>query len=336
MSGEYLIYGSELSPYSVKLRAYARYTCLPHRWILRGAANQAEFQAKAKLPLVPLLVTPDGEGRQDSTPVMEWMRATTAHFDTEPDDPLRAFLSALIEEYADEWVNKPMFHYRWTYEADQLSAAWRIAASILGPDAGRRQVQDLADGIRARMTGRLGFVGSSPETAPVIEDSFRRLLEILEAHLKGARLYLFGMRPCFADFGLAAQLYEMSTDPSPQGLMQHFPETLAWIARMTTPTAYGEFEIWDHLAPTLTPLLTDEIAGRFLPWSDANAKALAAGEASFAVELGGRAFRQDVQKYHARSLAEIRRKAAIATAASPELAGLLGTAGCARWLTTDG
>ena len=69
------IYGSELSPYSVKVRSYFRYKGLPHEWLLRSPANQAEFQKYAKLPLVPLVVTPDGEGIQDSTPIIERFEA---------------------------------------------------------------------------------------------------------------------------------------------------------------------------------------------------------------------------------------------------------------------
>ena len=55
------IFGSELSPYSVKVRSFFRYKNVAHEWILRSPAVQAEFQKYAKLPLVPLVVTPEGE-----------------------------------------------------------------------------------------------------------------------------------------------------------------------------------------------------------------------------------------------------------------------------------
>ncbi|MGB1110622.1 MAG: hypothetical protein ACPG4N_09715, partial [Gammaproteobacteria bacterium] len=38
----------------------------------------------------------------------------------------------------------------------------------------------------------------------------------------------------------------------------------------------------------MLPFLTEQVGALFLPWSDANAKALAAGEESFEVELAGR------------------------------------------------
>ena len=93
----YRIFGSELSPYSVKVRSYFRYKGLAHEWLLRSPANQAEFQKYAKLPLVPLVVTPQGEGVQDSTPIIERFERDSPTLT--PGDPALAFISALIEEF---------------------------------------------------------------------------------------------------------------------------------------------------------------------------------------------------------------------------------------------
>jgi hypothetical protein len=158
-----------------------------------------------------------------------------------------------------------------------------------------------------------------------------REIELLEAHL-AARPYVMGARPCMADLGLFCQLYESSTDPTPGALIrERVPRVLAWIERMLTPEAEGDFEPWDALAPTLGPLLRSEVGELFLPWSDANARALAAGEESFAVELKGGTFRQDVQKYHAKSLGAIRAKYAAVSDRS-RLDPILQETGCARYL----
>ena len=68
MPGSYRIYGAEMSPYSVKVRSYFRYKGVPHRWIVRNADTDAEYQQYAKIQIVPLVVTPDDVAIQDSTP----------------------------------------------------------------------------------------------------------------------------------------------------------------------------------------------------------------------------------------------------------------------------
>jgi glutathione S-transferase len=325
------IFGVELSPYSVKVRSYFRYKGIPHEWIVRGPATQAEFQKYAKLPLVPLVVTPEGEGIQDSTPIIEHFEALFPEPPIHPREPAAAFLSALLEEFGDEWGNKWMFHYRWRREEDQLSAAARLAEVMAPPGLDAEQQRGVAAGIRERMVGRVWFVGSSDQTAPQIEESFEASVAILERHLR-SRPYLFGRRPAFADFGLWGQLYQCSTDPTCGRILRaRAPSLLAWIARMLEPKGEGDFEPWSALEPTLFPLLEQQVGALFLPWSDANARALAAGQEEFSVQLAGRTFTQKPQKYHARSLAALRaRYAGVRERAA--LDPILARAGCLDWL----
>ncbi|MEC9344792.1 MAG: glutathione S-transferase family protein [Pseudomonadota bacterium] len=331
MSVTYRVFGSELSPYSVKVRSWFRYKQAPHEWILRSAANMEEFKRYAKLPLIPLVVTPDGKGLQDSTPIMETLESVFPEPATDPADPALRFLSHLIEEYGDEWGNKPMFHYRWAFAADAEDTARRIAAQMLGPDAPAAKQQAAATGIVERMVPRRSFVGSSDETAGEIEGSLDRQLEFLERHL-ASRPYLFGGRPCFGDLGLFAELYEASTDPTPGAIMRDMaPNTLAWIGRMLDPKVEGKFEGFETLAPALKPLLADEIGARFLPWSQANAEALAANQETMEVMLPKGPFRQTPQKYHARSLAIIKGKYA-EVRDNAALRQLLDETGCLKWL----
>ena len=70
MTKDYLIYGAELSPYSVKVRSYLRYKEIPHQWIIRNQQTQKEFNKLAKIQVIPLVVTPEQEVRQDSTPII--------------------------------------------------------------------------------------------------------------------------------------------------------------------------------------------------------------------------------------------------------------------------
>ena len=304
------IYGSELSPYSVKVRSFFRYKNIDHDWIPRSPAVQAEFQKYAKLPLVPLVVTPEGEGIQDSTPILERFEASHPEPSVTPDDPALAFVSALLEEYGDEWGNKWMFHYRWRYQPDVWSTAERIAQQMMGAQGTLAVAQ-----ARAAVAERM------------IEASFARALGLIDAHL-ASRPYLLGGRPAMADFGLWAQLYEAATDPTPGAIVRaSAPNVMAWIQRMLSPRIDGEFETLAALLPTLMPLLANEVGALFLPWSAANAAAIGRGDKSFAMSLGGAEWTQEPQKYHARSLAEIRRKFTVARGAAG-LEPLLADSGC--------
>lgn len=326
MSNLYRIFGMELSPYSVKVRSYFRYKKIPHEWIVRSIEVMDEFNRYAKLPLIPLVVTPDGKAMQDSTPIIEKIEAVVPEPALQPADPVLAFLSALVEEYGDEWGNKPMFHYRWFYEADAESAADRIARAM-NPGLDAEGLANVKAAVKGRMVPRLSFVGSSPATKDQIEASFRRQVAILERHLDG-RAYLFGGRPALGDLGLYAQLYECLTDPTPgQIIRDTAPRTRAWIERMLDPTATGDFETWERLEPTLMPFLRDEIGPTFFPWTLANAQAIASGADQMTCTLDGKPFAQEPQKYHAKSLAALRERYA-RVADKSRLDTILERAGC--------
>src|SRR6202162_3713953 len=182
MADVYRIFGAEISPYSVKTRSYFRYKAIPHQWILRNAASQAEYDKYAKMPIIPLVVTPDGKGIQDSTPIIDAMERLFPEPSIHPEDPVAHFVSALIEEFGDEWGNKWMFHYRWARDVDQRASAGRIAR-MRGPDASEQEHEAFASQVRARMVDRVWFVGSNAVTASQIEAGFLEVLGLLGRRL---------------------------------------------------------------------------------------------------------------------------------------------------------
>jgi glutathione S-transferase len=324
MADKYRIIGAEMSPYSVKVRSYFRYKAIPHQWVLRSAASQGEFEKYARMPIIPLVITPDGAGIQDSTPIIETTEKLHPEPSIHPHDPVVGFISALIEEFGDEWGNKWMFHYRWARDVDQISSAGRIAR-MRAPNASEQEHEGSAGQVRKRMVDRVWFVGSNEVTAPQIEAGFLDMLAQLDRHLS-SRPYLFGGRPAFGDFGLWGQIYEMWTDPT-AGALIGASNVLDWVQRMLWPRAEGDFETWAQLSPTLTPILREQVGRQFIPWTCANEKALAEQREEFSVSLGGKIWTQKPQKYHARSLGMLRAK----YAAVPDKAALdpvLQTTGC--------
>lgn len=325
----YRLFGSEQSPYAIKVRSYFRYKRIPHEWLLRGPDTIAEMRRHTTTPLVPLVVTPEDEVVADSGPILERMEEDYPNPPMLPDDPALAVVARLVEGYGDEWVNKLMFHFRWWHEADRESAALRMARAQLGevvPDV----LQRAATAVRESMTSRLVYVGSAESTRPLLEASLERLLRLLDDHL-ATRHYLFGGRPACGDFGLFAQLHQCAEDPTGGQLVEAHAAVRMWIERMLSPAVEGRFDAWETLAPTLGPLLRREIAATYLPWAAANAEAVAAGRADFTVEIDGGVFTQSTQRYHATSFRRLRdRLAGISERA--DLDRILSTAGALRWL----
>ncbi len=308
MDKPYTIYGSEMSPYSHKVRSWFRYKNIPHVWVPSGpGSNDPNYKRHARLAIVPTVVLPDDEtALQDSTPIIEKLEAEYPLPVIDPQSTALTFLSTMLEEFGDEWGNKLMFHLRWYADVDMAASSLRAARLAL-PDGTDEDVTKRAAMVRERMSGRGHFVGSSDQTAPLITAYFVELLDILQRHLE-TRKYLFGARPALGDFGLAAQIYHASSDPTGGSIIRaRAPSVLEWCSRMIDPRDDGPFEAWTTLEPTMMPLL--KYIGRyFLPWSDANARALASGENMFAVQLEGRIYEQPPQKYHAKSLAVLREK----------------------------
>src|SRR5262245_21970648 len=112
MNAPFRLYGAELSPYSVKVRSYLRYKGVEFEWLQRTQARQEELAQFAKHPLLPVLVDSDDTAIQGSTPMIEALERAFPEPSITPEDTGLAFVSALLEDYADEWLNKAMVHYR--------------------------------------------------------------------------------------------------------------------------------------------------------------------------------------------------------------------------------
>ncbi len=316
MTEPYTLIGSSMSPYSVKVRSYLTYKGIPFIWEERSVLNGKKFAELARVPLVPLLLRPDGSAIQDSTLIIEdELEPKYPEPTLYPPEPAARFLSQLLEEFADEWCNKLMFFQRWRGERDRKSAAGRLAKAMFGVTWWGALAQPVTSRlVMRRMASRVAFVGGSEENVPLLQQSWGQLVEDLEAHLSG-RQYLFGGKPSLADFGLYGQLVQAYSDPTAGDYLRaHGSQLRNWLERMEAPVAMGEFEALDSLFPTLAPVLEHTVARHFLPWSEANSRAWEAGEEQVTVRLEDHTYQQQSFKYHGVSLAALREKfAAVAT-----------------------
>lgn len=303
--------GAPGSPYTRKMLALLRYRRIPYRFLAAGT-GEAEAMPKPRVALLPTFyfAGPDGalEAVTDSTPIIRRLEASHTGRSVIPTDPALACLDALIEDYADEWLTKPMFHYRWSFPADIAKAsivlpAWRnlnMSEASLGKAAqmvGERQI------------GRLGVVGSNAVTAPVIEDSYRRFLLAFETHLTGQR-FLLGGRPAASDFAVFGQLTQLAAfDPTPMAIAAELaPRVVAWVGLMEDLSGL-EPQADDWTAPATPPTLRavlEEIGRFYAPVMAANARAVASGASATETEVAGARWSQVPFPYQAKCLATLR------------------------------
>jgi glutathione S-transferase len=310
MTETYTLIGSQMSPYSVKVQSYLNYKGIAYTWEERSVLNGKKFKQLAAVPLIPLLLCADERAVQDSTLIIEAeLEPAFPEPSIYPGEPAARFLCQLLEEFADEWLNKLMFAQRWHQASDQKSAGNRLAKLMFGVTWWGKLLQPvLGTVVQRRMVPRLSFVGASEANMPLLQQSWQQLVADLEAHL-ASRQYLFGGRPSLADFGLYGQLVQAFSDPTAGDYIRgHGRQLQAWIERMQAPTQLGDFEPLDALFPTLAPVLENTVGRHFLPWSEANAVAWAADNKLFTVTLDGVSYQQKAFKYHTVSRAALLHK----------------------------
>ncbi len=304
--------GAPGSPYTRKMLALLRYRRLSYQ-LLIGDQSAGLGMPRPKVALLPTFYLPNASGELeavvDSTPLIRRFEAAFDGRSVIPPDPVVGFLNDLLEDYADEWLTKPMFHYRWRYAADIEQAAtilpmWRdVSAS---PEAlGRRKTY-----IAERQIARLYVVGSDDTTAPVIEASYRRFLAIFDSLLQ-RHSFLFGSRPSAADFGLYGQLTQLARfDPTPSAIcLREAPRVYAWTDLVDDLSGAEVTEdAWmtrSAAAASLRELLC-EVGRVYAPATLANARAHAAGEKTFETTIDGRSWVQPTFPYQAKCLAWLR------------------------------
>jgi glutathione S-transferase len=303
----YRLFGAETSAYSTKMRSYLKYKAVAFDWVPRTQDNDAELRTLSRFPTLPVLVTASGFAVHDTTPMMEALEADSPEPSATPADATTAFLACVLEEYADVWLAKAAYHYRWTRKKDQRIAAARAIDDYYTREApeDRKAAEDAAI---ETMLGQMKAMGLEGEIGGLIEKSFKRFVKLLDDHLR-KHLFIFGGRPSIADFAIAGQLIQMMKDPTPAKIIEKDGEFVAkWCEFLQDPQPSGPFEALDDLKETLAPLFAEELASAFLPWAAENLENSLAGHETFEVTLGKETFQLAPLRSAARSFRELRRK----------------------------
>lgn len=304
--------GAPGSPYTRKMLALMRYRQIPYK-IHWTTGQVPDGFPKPKVALLPTYFLPDAAGElqavTDSTPLIRRFEKDYEGRSVIPDSPVLSFLNELIEDYADEWLTKAMFHYRWAHEVDYKNAGPLLiywGSSVIEDE----MAATMSDHFSKRQIDRLYVVGSNDTTAPIIEAAYARFVTLLD-RLLSVKGYVLGARPSAADFAILGQMSQLAiVEPTSAKITRDISARVrAWLDRMDDLSGLNpEKNDWfsgDEGTEALRPLLT-EIGRTYAPVMMANVKAVMAGEATFETKVDGAPWTQPTFKYQAKSLSWIR------------------------------
>ena len=304
--------GSPGSPYTRKMLSLLRYRRIPYQLLGSGAADARDLP-RPKVALLPTFYLPDENGTvqalTDSTPLLRQFESRYQGREVIPHNPALRFIDYLIEDYADEWLTKPMFHYRWHYDAD-ADKATSILPYWHDFTADEKTIAERQRAFRERQRSRLYVVGSNEHTKSLIEDSYHRFLDLLQTHLC-KHSFLMGERPGASDFAVFGQLTCLAHfDPTPTAItLSRAPRVYAWVSYVDDLSGLDcEDDQWIELkqmAETYRALLS-EIGRSYVPVMLANTEAVDAGQKTFETNVDGTRWQQQTFPYQKKCLTWIR------------------------------
>jgi glutathione S-transferase len=126
----YRLYGSELSYFTSKVRAYLRWAVLSFEEIFSDAEVYRQIIVPGvEVAVIPVVRTPEGTLLQHSTEIIETLDARHARHDgvpsVHPAGPVQRLVSLMLETYGDERLVIPAMHYRWHHNRD-----WAVAQFV--------------------------------------------------------------------------------------------------------------------------------------------------------------------------------------------------------------
>ena len=307
MTGALVLHGLKLSYFTGKLEAYLRVKGISHRFAEMDLADFRRCARATGIAQMPQLEHPDGSWETDTTAILARIEGEQHEPRLQPEQPAAAFLALLLEDLFDEWLWRPALYYRWAFAEDRTLLSAQLARTLLRniPAPFRLRRRFLLERQRWVFLRRDGV---TRRTAPQVEALYLQTITALEP-IFATRPFLFGERPCAADFGLFGPFFRhFSHDPTPAAILrEHGPHTLAWTARLwaTRPEdvlrAAPIREAPDDLAPLLAMAGDD-----YLPYLAANEVAVQQGRKQLRYESQGVPWCVPASPYRAHCLAALR------------------------------
>lgn len=277
--GTYFLYSAPHSLYSGRARAYLIKRCIPFEERSITHSSFTEIKPIAKLPTIPILVTPNGEVIRDGAAIIDYFESTLGRL-FRPVSPLQDIISSLFDVIGSEGLRRPAMHYRWNFPEDNDDFLRYHLLSLFRPDYPDREQKTISVMEMLRTTTKMRGVNAN--TKDLVESLYIELLDALNSHFQNTP-YLMGGRPCIGDFGLLAPLYgHLARDPKPAALMKkRAPGVYRWVERMNrasqdAPEYFDcgtDFFQKDRIPETLIEVLR-VVSQDFVPETIASAKFL--------------------------------------------------------------
>jgi len=337
MSDPIKVFGNVGSPYTQKILSLLRYKNIPYTVSWGDVVQNLSFLdiQPPKPVLLPTIVLKDKNGsdicKTDTTPIIRYLEDIYKDKSVIPNSSVLRFLNYLLEDFADEWTTKYMFHYRWYFDEDAENAKKMLVLQHK-IDIDDESMNQFSDVIADRQINRLWVVGSNNDTANLIDQSYKRYLLLMENHLKHLP-FMFGQRPSSSDFGLYGQLTQLvGFDPTPRNIAyKKSPRTVSWVNIMSDLSGlhdsggigeffgvkgnksdnksklnyfddndYGWIDI-DNIPDSLIQIF-NEVGKVYIPCLIANAKAYENGDEVWETTIDGSIWKQKTFPYQVKCL----------------------------------
>jgi glutathione S-transferase len=330
-----VVHGSSASYYTGKLEAYLRAKGIEYRLEPFSESSMRRAAEHTGITQIPQVECPDGSWLVDTTLIIDHLESMHPEPRVTPRDPAVAFVSALLEDYADEWLWRPAMHYRWSFPETARLMSGRLAEHVSerrAPEWLKRRYW------RHRQYGT--FVrgdGVTASTRAAVEASYLETLDALEA-IFATRPFVLGVRPTEADFGFFASMFRhFYCDPTPSRIMHdRAPAVQEWVGRIWNlrPERFATAASPERVPGDLASLLGD-VTSIYLPYLDANAAAYGDGKKRVRYSVRGVTFDEPTKPYRVWCRDRLRRRlVALDASARTEVERALCSSDAVTRLTT--
>lgn len=294
--GNYELIGLELSMFTRKLEAQLRFQGIPYQWHFKKMAEHEAIKKRSGTHFIPILNTPDGWMINDTIAIGPMLHERFHHAPVIPNSSIQRALCFILEDYFNHWMCRHALHSRWCYEDNAMVAGRNFGVNMI---LGKSLEDELTEEEEKQVAGNGKFMkasfglpackvqGAGEDQREAIQADFKLMMTLLNEHMK-SNDFLFGDRPCLADFALVGSA------------KAHFlidPEPLSWLGDHESMLEAYVDRVWncnheelswpeDENIPESLLAIIEHMVNNYHVFALKNVQAAANGEKEFTLDLG--------------------------------------------------